>query len=95
MKLTKKILFSLIPISGILFTTSDFFVADLIDFELYEKIWWVMLILTPIFFVFLLRDIWKRNLPKDKKVLHTILSLVFYPYSLYYIWSVDGGSVPE
>ena len=85
MNLTKKIVLSIVPVLGILFLISDLF-TDLIDFELYEKIWWGMLISTPVFFVFLLVDIWKRNLPKDKKVTHTIVSLVFYPYSLYYIW---------
>jgi len=90
MKFVKKVIFSIVPVLILLFVVSDFFVTDLIDFELYEKIWWVMLVLTLLFYIFLLKSIWSRNLIRDKKVTHTVLCLFFIPYSLYYIWVIDA-----
>ena len=90
MSIVKKVILSIVPISVLLFVMIDFFVTDLLDFESYEKIWWVMLTLSFIFYFLLINIILRKNISKDKKMYYILLSLFILPYSLYYIWFTDN-----
>lgn len=88
MSLKIKIIYSLYPSLSLLFTLVNFFYDDVVDYELLDNIFLFLWGGAIFFYFFFIRWIWKKTFSKEKKILVTVLSVMFLPLTLFYIWGV-------
>lgn len=86
MSLTIKIIYSLYPFLSIVLTFVNFFYGDVVGHELLDNISLFLWGGAIVFYFFFIRSIWKKTISKEKKILITVLSIIFLPLTLLYIW---------
>ena len=82
-----KLILSVPPIYGLAFLILNF--INPIPYNTYLYLWIIGLVLSWSQLLYLFFRLRKKKVKKDLKSQIIILSLFFYPYTLYYIWVQD------
>jgi hypothetical protein len=91
LNIIQKIVLSIFPVFGFLFFLFSFFLAS-IPYELYLKIWVLLVIIMIFQLLFLIRRILLLRVEVDRKIIAMALILIA-PLQLYYIWKIDDTFV--
>jgi hypothetical protein len=90
----QKSMLSVFPLFGTLFFLGSFF-YDVISYESYTLIWWVLLILMIFQMVLIFIRIKKIRIDKSLSLIFSILILTVIIFQLYYVWILDDKHVKK